>query len=71
MLWTFSGRGGGVQPHSIAFGGLFPNITEAILIDEISKKTRVSFFGDIYQFKCWVITFRGQDLAFYAIFMIL
>ena len=30
--------GVGTQPHSIAFGGVFPNITEAILIDEISKK---------------------------------
>ena len=28
--------GGGAQPHSIAFGGVFPNITEAILVDEIS-----------------------------------
>ena len=30
--------GGGAQPHSIAFGGVFPNITEAILVDEISTK---------------------------------
>ena len=26
------------KPHSIAFGGVFPNITEAILVDEISTK---------------------------------
>ena len=26
------------QPHSIAFGGVFPNIIEAILVDEISTK---------------------------------
>ena len=32
--------GGGAQPHSIAFGGVFPNITEAILVDEISTKVR-------------------------------
>ena len=31
------GGGGGAQPHYIAFGGVFPNITEAILVDEISK----------------------------------
>ena len=30
--------GGGAQPHSKAFGGVFPNITEAILVDEISTK---------------------------------
>ena len=30
--------GGGAQPHSIAFGGVFPNIIEAILVDEISTK---------------------------------
>ena len=30
--------GGGSQPHSIAFGGVFPNIIEAILVDEISTK---------------------------------
>ena len=34
-------RGGGAQPHSIAFGGVFPNITEAILVDEISTKVRI------------------------------
>ena len=33
--------GGGAQPHSIAFGGVFPNITEAILVDEISTKVRI------------------------------
>ena len=27
------GGGGGAQPYSIAFGGVFPNITEAILVD--------------------------------------
>ena len=39
-LQTFSvrGGGGGAQPHSIAFGGVFPNIIEAILVDEISTK---------------------------------
>ena len=43
-LRTFSvrggggGGGGGAQPHSIAFGGVFPNIIEAILVDEISTK---------------------------------
>ena len=31
---------GGAQPHSIAFGGVFPNITEAILVNEISTKVR-------------------------------
>ena len=35
------GRGWGAQPHSIAFGGVFPNITEAILVDEISTKVRI------------------------------
>ena len=30
--------GGAAQPHSIAFGGVFPNIIEAILVDEISTK---------------------------------
>ena len=30
--------GGGAQPHSIAFGDVFPNIIEAILVDEISTK---------------------------------
>ena len=30
--------GGGAQPHSIAFGGVFPNIIEAIFVDEISTK---------------------------------
>ena len=29
------------QPHSIAFGGVLPNITEAILVDEISTKVRI------------------------------
>ena len=33
--------GGGPQPHSIAFGGVFPNITEAILVNEISTKVRI------------------------------
>ena len=33
--------GGGAQPHSVAFGGVFPNITEAILVDEISTKVRI------------------------------
>ena len=33
--------GGGAQPHSIAFGGVFPNITEAILVDEISTKVGI------------------------------
>ena len=37
-LRTFSVWGGGAQPHSIAFGGIFPNITKAILVDEISTK---------------------------------
>ena len=37
-LRTFSVWGGGAQPHSIAFGGVFPNIIEAILVDEISTK---------------------------------
>ena len=32
MLWTFS-VGGGTQLHSIAFGGVFPYITEPILDD--------------------------------------
>ena len=36
-LRTFSVRGG-AQPPSIAFWGVFPNITEAILVDEISTK---------------------------------
>ena len=31
---------GGAQSCSIAFGGVFPNITEAILVDEISTKVR-------------------------------
>ena len=39
-LWTFSVLGG-AQFHSIAFGGVFPNITEAILVDEISTKVRI------------------------------
>ena len=30
FLWTFSVRGGGAQPHSIAFRGVFTNFTEAI-----------------------------------------
>ena len=34
----FFRMGGGAQPHSIAFGGVFPNIIEAILVDEISTK---------------------------------
>ena len=34
-------RTGGAQPHSIAFGGVFPNITEAILVDEIGTKVRI------------------------------
>ena len=39
---TFSVQGGGgAQPHSIAFGGVFPNITEAILVDEICTKVRI------------------------------
>ena len=33
--------GGGAQPHSIVFGGVFPNITEAILVVEISTKVRI------------------------------
>ena len=37
----FFRMGGGAQPHSIAFGGVFPNITEAILVDEISTKVRI------------------------------
>ena len=36
--------GGGAQPHSVAFGGVFPNIKEAILVDEISTKVRIFFF---------------------------
>ena len=40
-LRTFSVRGGGAQPHSIAFGGVFPNTTEAILVDEISTKVKI------------------------------
>ena len=36
----FRTGGGGAQPHSIAFGGVFPNITEAILVNEISTKVR-------------------------------
>ena len=32
---------GGGQPHSVAFGGVFPNITETILIDEICTKVRI------------------------------
>ena len=35
------GGGGGAQPHSIDFGGVFPNITEAILVDEINTKVRI------------------------------
>ena len=34
------GGRGGAQPHSIAFGGVFPNITEAILNDENSTKSQ-------------------------------
>ena len=30
--------GGGAQPHSIAFGGVFPNITEAILMMKFAHK---------------------------------
>ena len=50
---------GGAQSHSRAFGGVFPNITEAILVDEISTKAllpRGSLFrdpgphGDLFQF---------------------
>ena len=36
-----TGGWGGAQPHSVAFGGVFPNITEAILVDEISTKVRI------------------------------
>ena len=32
---------GGAQPHSMAFGGVFPNFTEAILVDEISTKVKI------------------------------
>ena len=32
--------GGLAQPHSIAFGGVFPDITKAILVDEISTKVK-------------------------------
>ena len=35
-----TGGGGGAQPHSVAFGGVFHDITEAILVDEISTKVR-------------------------------
>ena len=34
----FAVRGGGAQPYSMAFGGIFPDITEAILNDENRKK---------------------------------
>ena len=34
----FFRMGEGAQPHSIAFGGVFPNIIEAILVVEISTK---------------------------------
>ena len=37
-LQTFSVLGGGAQPHSIAFGGVFPNITEAILMMKLAQK---------------------------------
>ena len=37
----FFRMGGGAQPHSVAFGGVFPNITEAILVDEIITKVRI------------------------------
>ena len=37
-LQTLSARRGGAQPHSIAFGGVFPNIIEAILVDKIATK---------------------------------
>ena len=30
--------GGEAQPHSVAFGGVFPNITEAILVDEFTPQ---------------------------------
>ena len=36
-----TGGEGGAQPHFIAFGGVFPNITEAILVVEISTKVRI------------------------------
>ena len=32
---------GGAQSHSVAFGGVFSNITEAIFCDEISTKVRI------------------------------
>ena len=32
---------GGAQPHSISFGGVFPNNTEAFMVDEISTKVRI------------------------------
>ena len=43
---------GGAQPHSVAFGGVFPNITEAILVNEISTKVRKkwSLNTKIYEF---------------------
>ena len=31
-------EGGGAQPHSVAFGGVFPNITEAILMMKFAQK---------------------------------
>ena len=30
--------GAEAQPHSIAFGGVFPNITEAILMMKLAQK---------------------------------
>ena len=39
-FFPYEGRGG-AQPYSIAFGGVFPYITEAILVDEISTKVRI------------------------------
>ena len=37
----FRTGGGEALLHSIAFGGVFPNITEAILVDEISTKVKI------------------------------
>ena len=37
-LFPYGGGGRGAQSHSVAFGGVFPNITENILVDEISTK---------------------------------
>ena len=38
-LRTFYVWGGGAQPHSIAFGGVFPNITEAIWLMKLAQKS--------------------------------